>query len=77
MSKLTPFPHWQWLIPTHFNIGVACTDRHLGTNVADTTAMIVEDDQLGTDEISFAQLSKRTHQFAQLLRNLKDRKSVV
>jgi acyl-coenzyme A synthetase/AMP-(fatty) acid ligase len=70
MSKLTPFPHWQWLIPTHFNIGVACTDRHLGTNVADTTAMIVEDDQLGTDEISFAQLSKRTHQFAQLLRNL-------
>jgi acyl-coenzyme A synthetase/AMP-(fatty) acid ligase len=69
MNQLTPFPKWEWQVPTHFNIGVACTDSHLNTPVADTTAMIVEDDALGTDQISFAGLSERTNQFAQLLRN--------
>jgi len=70
MSKFTPFPEWQWQIPEHFNIGSACSDRHLGTQVEKTIAMIVEDDQLGTDQITFANLSFRTSQFAQLLRNL-------
>lgn len=69
MSQLAPFPSWEWNLPSHFNIGVACTDRHLGTPVAQTTAMIVEDDELGTDQITFADLSNRTSQFAQLLRN--------
>ncbi len=68
MRNLPPFPHWHWQVPTHFNIGVACTDRHLATTVGRTTAMIVEDDELGTDQITFAQLSRRTNQFAQLLR---------
>ncbi len=70
MSKFAPFPTWQWDIPSHFNIGVACSDRHQGTPIAHTLAMIVEDDTLGTDEITFSELSQRTHQFAQLLRNL-------
>ena len=26
-----PFAPWDWSIPAHFNIGVACTDAHLGT----------------------------------------------
>lgn len=69
MRNLPSFPHWHWQVPGHFNIGVACTDRHLGTLVGKSTAMIVEDDELGTDEISFAQLSRRTNQFAQVLRN--------
>lgn len=69
MKNLAPFPHWHWQVPTHFNIGVACTDSHLGTLTGKRTAMIVEDDELGTDEISFAQLSRRTNQFAQVLRN--------
>tara|TARA_R110001606_G_scaffold361754_7_gene515264 strand:+ start:179626 stop:181266 length:1641 start_codon:yes stop_codon:yes gene_type:complete len=70
MSNLTPFSPWVWDVPSHFNIGVACSDRHIGTKIADTTAMIVEDDLLGTDQISFAELSQRTSQFAQLLREL-------
>lgn len=69
MKKLPAFPHWHWQVPTFFNIGVACTDSHLGKLTGNNTAMIVEDDELGTDEISFAQLSRRTNQFAQVLRN--------
>jgi acyl-coenzyme A synthetase/AMP-(fatty) acid ligase len=42
-----PFEAWTWSIPSHFNIGVACTDAHLGTAREDKLAMIVEDDALG------------------------------
>ncbi|MGB4812171.1 MAG: acyl-CoA synthetase [Methylophilaceae bacterium] len=67
---LTPFPEWHWDIPETFNIGVACSDRHLGTPQADNIAMIVEDDTQGTSQMTFAELSHKTDQFAQLLRNL-------
>jgi acetyl-CoA synthetase len=65
------FPQWLWNIPSHFNIGVACSDKHLGTPQADHIAMIVEDDVIGTSQITFAELARKTDQFAQLLRNLK------
>ncbi len=67
----TNFPTWEWNIPTYFNIGVACSDKHLGTSQVDNIAMIVEDDVLGTSQITFAELARKTDQFAQLLRNLK------
>lgn len=70
MSNFAPFPAWHWQIPEQFNIGVACTDAHLNTPAADNLAMIVEDDTLGTSQITFAQLAERTSRFAQLLRNL-------
>lgn len=70
MQKFESFPEWVWNIPSHFNIGVACSDRHLGTPQADNSAMIVEDDVLGTSTITFAELARKTDQFAQLLRNL-------
>ena len=70
MQKFEPFKAWKWSVPTHFNIGVACTDKHLNTPVATTIAMIVEDDAQGPSQITFEQLAKRTDQFAQLLRNL-------
>lgn len=66
----TQFPAWQWQIPEVFNIGVACTDKHLGTPQASNIAMIVEDDVLGTSQITYEELSRKTDQFAQLLRNL-------
>ncbi len=66
----TPFPEWRWEVPEFFNIGVACTDAHLGTPAADRVAMIVEDDALGTSSITYAQLAERTSRFAQLLRGL-------
>ncbi len=64
------FPDWLWSIPKYFNIGAACTDKHLLTSAAEEIAMIVENDALGTSQITFEQLAKRTDQFAQLLRNL-------
>jgi acyl-coenzyme A synthetase/AMP-(fatty) acid ligase len=67
---VAPFPPWRWEIPTTFNIGVACLDRHLGTAVADRVAMIVEDEIRGTSQATFAELATRTSRFAQLLRNL-------
>ena len=69
MQKFEEFPVWQWAVPKQFNIGAACTDKHLHTPIAQTVAMIVEDDALGTTQITFAELASRTDQFAQLLRN--------
>ena len=65
-----PLPHWDWNVPDHFNIGVACTDAHLGTAIEDQTAMIVEDDALGTATASYRELAEASSRFAQLLRNL-------
>jgi acetyl-CoA synthetase len=70
MSNFKPFAPWVWQVPGSFNIGVACTDAHLSTPAADNIAMIVEDDKLGTSQITFAQLSERTSRFSQLLRDL-------
>ena len=58
--SFAPFPEWQWEIPEFFNIGVACTDAHLGTPVEDRVAMIVEDDTLGASSITYRELAKRT-----------------
>ena len=65
---LAPYPAWRWDVPEYLNIGEACTDAHLGTAVAERTAMIVEDDARGTTSITYAGLSDRTARFAQLLR---------
>ncbi len=64
------FEPWRWNLPSHFNIGVACTDAHLGTAVADKLAMIVEDDELGVSTATYQDLAEATSRFAQLLRNL-------
>ena len=69
MQKFEEFPVWQWAVPKQFNIGAACTDKHLHTPIAQTVAMILEDDALGTSQMTFAELASRTDQFAQLLRN--------
>jgi len=69
MSSFKPFDPWVWHIPENFNIGVACTDAHLSKPQANNIAMIVEDDKLGTSQITFSELSERTSRFAQLLRN--------
>jgi len=70
MTTFKPYSPWVWQVPEYFNIGVACTDAHLGQSAANHIAMIVEDDKLGTSQITFAQLAARTSRFAQLLRDL-------
>ena len=62
MQKFEEFPVWQWAVPKQFNIGAACTDKHLHTPIAQTVAMIVEDDALGTSQMTFAELASRTEQ---------------
>jgi acetyl-CoA synthetase len=70
MATFAPFPAWTWDLPEVLNIGVACTDAHLGTPAESRVAMIVEDDVHGTDEITYGALADRTSRFAQLLRDL-------
>jgi acetyl-CoA synthetase len=67
-ASLPPFPTWSWHVPEFFNIGVACTDAHLGSEVESRVAMVVEDDALGTTSVTYGELAARTSQFAQLLR---------
>jgi acetyl-CoA synthetase len=67
---LTQYPVWEWNIPELFNIGAACSDKHLQSAQADEIAMIVEDDYLGTASITFKELAAKTDQFAQVLRDL-------
>ncbi|MBL8523023.1 MAG: acyl-CoA synthetase, partial [Betaproteobacteria bacterium] len=67
-ASFPPYPAWTWSVPQFFNIGTACTDAHIGSEVENRTAMIVEDDVLGTVTATYAQLATRTSQFAQLLR---------
>ena len=67
---MTPFPPWSWSIPERFNIGVACTDAHLGTPVADRVAMLVDDASLGSRSLTYAVLAERTSRFAGCLRAL-------
>jgi acyl-coenzyme A synthetase/AMP-(fatty) acid ligase len=67
-ASFPPFPPWTWQVPQFFNIGTACTDAHVGTEVENRIAMIVEDDALGTVTATYAELANRTSQFAQLLR---------
>ena len=57
-TPLPPLEPWVWRLPEHFNIGVACTDAHLGTPAAQKIAMIVEDDARGTAEIRFDALDR-------------------
>lgn len=70
MQNFEQYPAWAWQIPTHFNIGEACTDAHLNTAIAEHIAMIVEDDTLGTSQVTFGELAKYTDQFAHLLQSL-------
>jgi acyl-coenzyme A synthetase/AMP-(fatty) acid ligase len=64
------FPPWRWDVPERFNIGVGCTDAHLGTPVAERAAMIVDDDAAGVEAVTFAELAARSSRFGQLLRDL-------
>ncbi len=69
MSRFAQYPPWEWRIPLHFNIATACLDSHLGTPIAGRAAMIVEDQDLGISQATYAELAERTSRFAQLLRN--------
>lgn len=64
------FPPWVWNIPEYFNIGVACTDAHLDTPIAERSATVVDDEVAGVRQVTFAELAAQTSRFGQLLRDL-------
>ena len=66
---MQPFPPWTWQIPDYFNIAVACADAHLGTPLASRVAVIVDDDEIGPRQLTFAELAEQTSRFAQVLRD--------
>ncbi|MFW3354207.1 aldolase/citrate lyase family protein [Aliarcobacter butzleri] len=51
-------------VPEFLNIGVACTSAHIGTTKENNIAMVIEDDKLGTDEITYKELAKKSDQVA-------------
>ncbi|QDP02635.1 acyl-CoA synthetase [Thalassotalea sp. PS06] len=61
---------WQWQLPRHFNIAYACVRQHVEQGNGNKLAMIVEDQFLGTTELSYSQLDKASGQFNYLLKSL-------
>lgn len=57
-------------VPEFLNIGVACTSKHLGTAKENSAAMIIEDDKLGTDEITYKELSEKSDQVCNFLTSI-------
>ncbi len=60
----------KWQIPEHFNIARECVTRHALGERADNIALIVEDDQLGTKELSYHQLEQQSGKIVSLLESL-------
>ena len=67
---MVPFPPWVWRIPEYFNIGAACTDAHLTTEIAERTAVVVDDDAYGVRSLTYRELAQATSRLATALRAL-------
>ncbi|RBQ30815.1 aldolase/citrate lyase family protein [Aliarcobacter vitoriensis] len=57
-------------VPEFLNIGVACTSKHIGTNKENSVAMIIEDDKLGTDTITYKDLATKSDQVANFFKGI-------
>lgn len=57
---------FRWEIPEHFNIGVACCDRH--ADGTDKPALLYEDEATGLVTLSFDDLKRASNRIANLLR---------
>ena len=65
--ELAPYPEWEFNTPEFLNIGYACTSKHLGTEKENEIAMIIEDSDLGSTEITYKELSEQSDQFVNFL----------
>ncbi len=61
---------WQWQVPQSFNIAYGCVRQHVEQGKQDNTALIVEDDTLGTTTLSYGELDKLSGRFVYLLKEL-------
>jgi acyl-coenzyme A synthetase/AMP-(fatty) acid ligase len=69
-GSVRDFPEWVGTIPDRFNIGVACTDAHLGSETEKRVALIIDDATHGARQLTYAELAAQTSRFAQLLREI-------
>jgi len=60
----------EWKIPQYFNIANECVKQHALGVKSESIALIVEDDQAGTTELSYAKLDQASGKFVTLLNDL-------
>jgi len=61
---------WVWSVPTQFNIAYACLRQHVEQNNGSKTALIIEDDSLGSCEMSYEELDTQSSRFVSALSSL-------
>lgn len=60
----------QWNIPEYFNIAYQCVKQHAMSDKANNIALIVEDDDLGTKELSYKALDQQSGKVVTVLNQL-------
>lgn len=65
--ELEAYPEWHIDVPEFLNIGHECTSKHVGTDKENSIAMIIEDSDLGTTELTYKELSTQSDQFSTFL----------
>lgn len=61
---------WEWHIPPRFNIARACVRQHIQLGNGGNTALLVEDEKLGTSQLSYEALDSSSGQFVSALDKL-------
>ncbi len=61
---------FDWTVPEYFNIANECVKQHAGDDHGDNIAFIVEDNQLGTKELSYRALDQQSGKIVTILNQL-------
>ncbi len=64
------YPQLEIEVPEFLNIGVACTTKHLGSPKEENIAMIIEDTNLGTSEVTYKDLAVKSDRFSNFLSSI-------
>jgi len=68
--ELAAYPEWHIKVPEFLNIGYECTSKHLGTDKENSIAMIIEDSDLGTSELTYKELALQSDQLSAFLSSI-------
>ncbi len=68
--QLKEYPQIQIEVPEFLNIGVSCTSKHLNSTKENSTAMIIEDSNIGTSEITYKELACQSDKFSNFLNDI-------
>ncbi len=64
------FHNWKWNIPSYYNIGYDCVDKHTITNKKNKIALYWENADGDSDKLTFYDISKLTNKFGNILKKL-------